>query len=107
MKKAKELSNKEAMILFVNEVKSIVDKVKKKKIPESNKIDEFAFSILLLIDGKGEIDFPAWILAPLQSEEDRKFFKEKGKDYFPDNESSDIKCNIAGYLHELYINKLK
>lgn len=105
LEKSKELNNKEAMLLFINEIKGTVSKIKKKKISESQKLDELAFSILLLIDGKGEIDFPSWILAPFQSEEDRKYFKKKNKNYYPDNQDNEIDCNIAGYLHELYFNK--
>ncbi len=63
-------------------------------------VEGVAFSILNILDG-GSLGLPAFIVAPLPAEEDKDYSKEHNENWFPQNHKSDIKCDIAGGLHEL------
>lgn len=65
------------------------------------KLEGFAHGLLYLFDG-ASLDIPAFILAPNPHEDDQTFYQEQGKNWFPQNDASQIQANIAGRLHELF-----
>lgn len=69
-----------------------------------DKLEGLAFSILVAIDG-GSSALPSFVLAPLPHEDDKQFNIDGDEDYYPENHNSDVKCDIAGYLHELLFRK--
>ena len=80
-------------------------------VPEERTTEErisgFAHSMLAAIDGcsgdlPGFVLAPKFLLAPFSTEEDREYYKEEGKNYYPVN-NDDVNCDIAGNLHaQLY-----
>lgn len=70
-----------------------------------DKLNGLAFSIMSAIDGCS-VDLPAFILAPFPHKDDKKYNVGKKKNYYPENNKSNVKCDIAGSLHDqLYKNK--
>lgn len=67
------------------------------------KLEGLAFSILTMLDGYSSM--PSFIVAPLPHEDDKEYKIENKEDYYPENHNSDIKCDIAGGLHELFFKK--
>jgi hypothetical protein len=65
------------------------------------KLEGLAFSILATIDGS-DVDLPAFILAPLPAEEDKEYCIKNGDNYFPQNHTAEISCDISGGLHEMF-----
>lgn len=66
------------------------------------KLEGLAFSILSCIDGCSGA-MPAFILAPLPHEDDKKYSEmEADGFYYPQNHESKVNCDIAGGLHELF-----
>ena len=59
------------------------------------KLEGLAFSILVAIDGGTEL--PAYALIPVSSEADIAYYKEQGKNYYPENAD-----DIAGCLHDRF-----
>lgn len=96
---SKELKEEEIRELFLDHVRNLVeywgngldDNAK-------DKLSGLAFSILTAIDGCAG-DLPGFILTPVCSKEDVKFYKEHNMDYFPISPDN-IKCDIAGGLHD-------
>ena len=95
---SKKLNEQEVQERFLNHVRFMVeywgeglDEVAK------SKLSGLAFSILSAIDGCSS-DLPPFILAPLCTKEDVKFYKEQDMDYYPI--SPKVECDIAATLHE-------
>lgn len=67
------------------------------------KLNGLAFSILVAIDGEADA-LPSFILAPRPHPEDKEFHIQKGNNFYPENHLLDdeIKCDIAGDLHEIF-----
>ena len=65
-----------------------------------HKLEVFMHSTLATLDGCG-IDLPAFIIAPLSTEEDKQFYISEGENFYPINDQEKIKCDIAGGLHEI------
>jgi hypothetical protein len=65
------------------------------------RLDGLAFSILVAIDGEAG-GLPGFILAPTPHPDDREFCQDEGENWYPQNHEADVKCDIAGALHELY-----
>ena len=57
-----------------------------------------AFSIMVLLDG-GHGDMPGFVVAPSPHPDDKEFHKSEGDNWYP--KSPEVKCDIAGCLHEL------
>lgn len=68
------------------------------------KISGAVFSILTALDG-GAGDLPAFTVVPMPAEEDKQYCIENDEDYYPENKFEDVKCDIAGSLHELFYKK--
>ncbi len=64
-------------------------------------LEGLAFSMLAAIDGCSA-GIPAFILAPLPAKEDKEYHMKEGENYFADNDDENIKCDIAGGLHETF-----
>jgi len=64
------------------------------------KLDGLAFSILTMLDGC--TDLPGFIVAPYPHETDKDSRIENNKKYFPENHDSIVRCDISGFLHELF-----
>lgn len=99
---SKEFTEEEVREKFLRKVNTLVDYwYKESRTPGvKEKLEGLAFSILSTIDGSS-IDLPSFILAPLPAEEDKEYCIENGEDYFPQNHTSNVNCDIAGGLHEL------
>ena len=86
---------------FLDHVRNLVDYwVEHGPNDTKEKLDGLAFSILSAIDGCSS-DLPPFALIPVCSNEDKKFYIEQGLDYYPTSPSN-VKCDIAGELHECY-----
>jgi hypothetical protein len=105
MSEVREFTEDEVRKNFINSVRDLVDywnNVNEKD--GKKKLSGLAFSILTLLDG-GHGDMPAFIVAPYPHIDDMRFNIEEGENYYPDNNDSYVKCDIAGSLHEvLYDN---
>lgn len=99
---SKEFTEEEVREKFLRKVNRLVTYwLNENSQPDvKEKLEGLAFSILSMIDGS-QLDLPGFILAPLPAEEDKDYCIENGEDYFPQNHSSNVKCDIAGGLHEL------
>ena len=100
---SKEFTEEEVRNQFLDHIRMLVDYWDKEtsKQTQRERLDGLAFSILSAIDGSS-VSLPAFILAPFSHEEDKKFHIEKGENYYPENHNSNVKCDIAGSLHDLY-----
>lgn len=68
-------------------------------LTQKERLEGIAFSILSAIDGCAA-SLPSFVLAPLPHEDDKQYAIDNGGNYYPQNHESDIKCDIAGDLHE-------
>lgn len=64
------------------------------------KMSGLVFTILAALDGCDAL--PAFIVAPCPHENDKEYFIEQGKDYYPYNDTEIVKGDIAGSLHEVF-----
>jgi hypothetical protein len=46
------------------------------------------------------MSLPAFILAPLPGKEDKQYHIDNEENYYPENHNANIKCDIAGGLHD-------
>lgn len=102
---SKEKSTEEVREEFLNHIRCLVNEwasVENKSTKE--KLNGLAFSILAMLDGESA-DLPSFIVAPLPHEDDKQFSIKHGEDYYPENHNSNINCDIAGILHDLFYEK--
>lgn len=85
---------------FLSNVKNIVWYWKNEKHSFADAVEGVAFSILVAIDGHGGL--PKFILAPDPHPDDRQYHIDNFEDFYPENYSSDIQCDISGELHDLF-----
>ena len=69
-----------------------------------DRLEGLAHSMLVAIDG-GSMALPKFVFAPNPHPDDRDFYRSEGRNYFPDNNSADVKADISGGLHELLFNR--
>ena len=103
---SKEKSEDEIRNEFLSHVRHLVKywgNLKDKNCEE--KLSGLAFSILSAIDGSS-VNLCGFILAPCPHEDDKQYHIDKGDDYYPQNHESNVKCDIAGSLHELFYEKI-
>ena len=96
-----EMTYEQVREAFVNGVSFWIDYwLDEDKTPETkDKLEGLASSIMCMLDGH-TVTFPAFIVAPLPSEADKKFSIELKNDWYPKNCSDNIKCNISGRLKD-------
>lgn len=95
---SRELNREEIQEAFLNHVRFMVDYWSEglDEVAKS-KLSGLAFSMLSAIDGCSS-NLPPFMLVPVCSKEDVKFYKENNMNYYPINKS--VECDIAGTLHE-------
>lgn len=99
---SKELTKEEVQYEFITYIKELVnywDSVETKSSKE--KLNGLAFSILTALDGESA-NLPAFIVAPEPHKDDKTFREKQGKNYYPENQSDSVKCNISGNLHSSF-----
>lgn len=68
------------------------------------KLEGLAFSILTTLDG-ASVDPPKFIVAPDPHSTDRAFYEERGENYYPDNDNTDVVCDLGGTLHDHFYKR--
>lgn len=86
---------------FLAHVKVLIEVWNKNDMSKEECLSGLAFSILSTIDGSS-MALPAFILAPLPHESDKEYHMEDDENYYAENHNSNVKCDISGYLHELF-----
>lgn len=99
--KPREKTEDEVRQEFLEAIWSRINYWKNSDTYEVDKYEGLAFSILSLLDGES-CDLPGFIVAPLPSSEDKEYYIDNGENYYPENHNSNVKCDIAGGLHELF-----
>lgn len=64
-------------------------------------LNSLTCSFLSLLDGCSNM--PKFIVAPDPHPEDKKYHIENNDKYYPENHSSNIKCDISGCLQEMFL----
>jgi hypothetical protein len=101
---SREKTMEEVKEEFLNHIRGMVDYWNEiQKDTTKEKLNGLAFSILTMLDGYSSM--PSFIVAPLPHEDDKEYNIENEEDYYPENHNSDVKCDIAGSLHELFYKK--
>lgn len=99
-----ELSVNETRRLFLQHIWKLIessDRTQTSLSPREN-LERLAFNILTALDGEA-VGLPAWILAPLPHPDDREYHLNHDQNWYAENSSDTVKCNIAGELHELFV----
>ena len=97
---SKEKTIREVRGEFISHIKHLTkywNEVKNKDCKE--KLDGLAFSILAMLDGSSA-DICGFVVAPCPHEDDKQYNIDNGNDYYPENDSAMINCDIAGSLHD-------
>ncbi len=68
---------------------------------ERERMEGLAASMLVILDG-GSTELPGFVVGPIPHKDDRKFHKDRGQNWFPENQDSLVNCDISGGLHELF-----
>jgi len=100
---SREYTEDEVREMFLRNVWNILNYWKNESRAETldEKMEGFAFSFLVMLDG-GSGNSPGFIVAPSAHEDDKEYNISEGENYYPQNHESDVKCDIAGYLHEIF-----
>lgn len=99
---SREKTTEEVREEFLDHVRYLVsywDRIEKETTKE--KLSGLAFSILSALDGCSA-GLPSFIVAPCPHPEDKQYHIDNDEDYYPENHDVDVKCDIAGCLHELF-----
>jgi hypothetical protein len=102
MSEPREYTEDEIREKFIKHIWSLIDywhKIHNKS--EKEKMEGLAFSILAALDG-GAMALPSFIVAPMPAKADKEFYINNNMNYYPYNDTSKIKGDIAGSLHELF-----
>ena len=104
---SREKTEEEVRKEFFNYLKVLIDHWS--NVPnetDREKIEGYTHSLLAMIDGCA-VDMCGFVLSPVVHESDKDFCIKNNKNYYPENDISDIKCDIAGNLHvQFYLNSL-
>lgn len=96
---SKELTRDEVRQRFIVSIRDCILYWSEQEETDLHKLEGLAFSILVILDGGTGL--PGFIVAPNPHPDDKEFLTSSGEDFFSENYESDIKCDIAGGLHEL------
>jgi len=106
--KPREYTMEEVREIFLNHVNNMVHFWNDQD--EGNQLDRLnglAFSILVALDG-GSSGCPGFIVAPHPHPDDKEYCEKKtGENWYPQNNSAQVKCDISGCLHETFCKKDK
>ena len=97
---SKEFTKQEVREKFLKHIGGLVKYWENQSTTSKDKLEGLSFSILAAIDGSA-MALPSFILAPCPHPDDKKFHIDEESNYYAENHNSDIKCDIAGGLHEL------
>lgn len=103
---SREKTEEEVRDEFLNHIRGLVvywNKVDDRDCEE--KLSGLAFSILAALDGCSG-GLCGFIVAPSPHEDDKQYHIDEGRNYYAENYNSDVKCDIAGGLHDLFYEKL-
>jgi len=98
----REYTLNEVRSKFIEAVNNLVELHTVAKSDKKTALHTLAGDILLLIDG-GLGEIPTFLLAPLPHEDDKTYYKEIGKNYYPENLEKNINCNISGFLQQEFL----
>lgn len=102
----REYTREEVEEDFLNHVWNIINYWKREsRASEEEKIEGVAHSILVALDG--DTSLPKFILAPDPHPDDKQYNINQNEHFYPENYNSDVKCDIAGSLHEKFYAKYK
>lgn len=97
---SEEYTTREVRDRFLKQATSIANYWAKQAKTTEEAAHGTLFSLLSMIDGCS-MALPAFILAPYPDKSDKEYAIENGEDYYPYNDPDNVKCDIAGSLHEL------
>lgn len=66
--------------------------------PTRERLEGLAFGMLVILDG-GSIEIPGFLVTPAPHPNDREYHQNRNEKWYP---GSDVTCDIAGCLHELF-----
>lgn len=98
--KSREITREELREHFIRHVWSLINYWDNVNDTSYEKLNGLVHSLLATIDGSGS-ELPAFVLAPLSTEEDKQWLIDDGKNYYPTRNADAVKCDIAGGLHEI------
>ena len=104
--KPRVMTKEEVTTAFLRAVRGCITYwLKEAREPSTKgKLEGLAHSMLVIIDG-GHGEMPAFVLAPLPAKEDKEFCRSEGRNWYPQNHDSNVKCDIAGELHSGVLNE--
>lgn len=105
MNTSREFTEEETRNAFLHHIRELVDYWDAAdKETTKEKLNGLAFSILVALDGES-LALPAFIVAPSPHEEDKQYCIDNNENYYSENHNSDVKCDIAGSLHDQFYKK--
>lgn len=102
---SKEKTTEEVRLEFLDHIHTLIDYWNGQDGNTKDKLEGLAFSIMVTLDGESAL--PPFIVAPIFDEADKQYCIANNEDYYPVNDESKIKGNIAGSLHELLFKEMK
>lgn len=98
---SREYTTEEVRNRFTDHIRAMVEYWATLDMPEREKLNGLAFSILVALDGEATA-VPAFIVAPYPHPDDKHYHVENGEHYYPENHDSQVRCDISGALHESF-----
>lgn len=98
---SREKTKDEVKREFILSIRQSVKIWSKADMPCEQKLEGLAHSILATLDGVSN-DVCGFIVAPSPHKDDAYYNIENGENYYPQNHYSDVECDIAGDLHDLF-----
>ena len=99
--KTRELTDEETRDRLFGHLEALIDYWENQGESRRDAMEGLVFSILVTLDGESG-GLPAWILAPDPHPEDREFHKNRGENWFPENDFLLVSFNLSGTLHEYW-----
>lgn len=102
MERPREYTEEEVREKFLNLVWSYVRYWEKQPdLTCRERLEGLAFGMLVILDGESA-SMPSFIVAPLPHPDDKAFHKDNGDNWYPENHTTQVTCDISGCLHELF-----
>jgi hypothetical protein len=104
MDKPREYTTEEVKEEFLSHIRYMISYWEIQSGSTRDKLDGLAHTIMVCLDGNAGA-LPGYVVAPLDTKEDRDYLKKQGENYYPINNDKKVKCDIAGTLAQsLFIN---